>query len=50
VSASVISETETVRHDSDKLASVVLQIVDEAVVSRASYVKFRSASSASTPG
>jgi uncharacterized cofD-like protein len=49
VSASVISETETVRHDPEKLAGVVLQIVDEAVASRASYVKFRAASSASTP-
>ncbi|MGB8267964.1 MAG: YvcK family protein [Candidatus Velthaea sp.] len=42
VKASVISETQTVRHDSDKLAAVVTQIVDEAVASRASYVKFRS--------
>jgi uncharacterized cofD-like protein len=49
VSAAVISETENVRHDSDKLAGVVLQIVDDAVASRASYVKFRPASSASAP-
>jgi len=49
VHAAVISETDTVRHDSEKLASVVLQIVDEAVASRASYVKFRPPSSASTP-
>jgi len=48
VRASVISETETVRHDSDKLAAVVIQIVDEAVASRASYVKFRPASSPSS--
>lgn len=38
VRANVISETETVRHDSDRLAAVVVGIVDEAVAQRASYV------------
>jgi uncharacterized cofD-like protein len=42
VRAAVISETENVRHDSVKLAAVVIGIIDEAVASRASYVKFRS--------
>jgi uncharacterized cofD-like protein len=43
VRANVISETQTVRHDSDRLAAVVIGIVDEAVADRASYVRFRSA-------
>ena len=38
VRANVISETQTVRHDSDRLAAVVVGIVDEAVAKRASYV------------
>jgi len=38
VRANVISETQTVRHDSDRLAAVVVGIVDEAVAQRASYV------------
>jgi 2-phospho-L-lactate transferase/gluconeogenesis factor (CofD/UPF0052 family) len=42
VRAGVISEAENVRHDSVKLAAVVIGIIDEAVASRASYVKFRS--------
>jgi hypothetical protein len=42
VRAAVISETQNVRHDSEKLAAVVIGIIDEAVASRASYVKFRS--------
>jgi hypothetical protein len=37
----VISETDTVRHDSDRLATVVTAIIDEAVAERASYVRFR---------
>ncbi len=41
VRANVISETETVRHDSDRLAAVVATIIDEAVAERASYVRFR---------
>jgi len=39
----VISETDTVRHDPDRLAQVVLGIVNGAVAERASYVKFRAA-------
>jgi uncharacterized cofD-like protein len=41
VHANVISETDTVRHDPDRLAQVVLGIVNGAVAERASYVKFR---------
>jgi uncharacterized cofD-like protein len=40
VRANVISETDTVRHDSDRLAAVVISIVDDAVAERASYVRF----------
>jgi len=40
VRANVISETDTVRHDSDRLAAVVVSIVDEAVAQRATYVRF----------
>src|SRR5579883_949317 len=39
VRAAVIGETETVRHDSDKLAAVVLGIVDRTVAERATLVK-----------
>ncbi len=39
VAAPVIGETETVRHDPDKLATVVLAIVDRTVVDRATLVK-----------
>ncbi|MBV9408657.1 MAG: YvcK family protein [Candidatus Eremiobacteraeota bacterium] len=41
VRANVISETVTVRHDSERLAAVVVGIIDEAVAERASYVRFR---------
>ena len=41
VQANVISETLTVRHDPDRLARVVIEVVDEAVAHRASYVRFR---------
>lgn len=41
VRANVISENETVRHDPERLATVVLGIIDEAVAERASYVRFR---------
>jgi hypothetical protein len=41
VRANVISETDTVRHDPDRLADVVVGIVNDAVAQRASYVKFR---------
>jgi uncharacterized cofD-like protein len=49
VHANVISETDTVRHDPDRLAEVVLGIVNGAVAERASYVKFRSAGPATVP-
>jgi uncharacterized cofD-like protein len=39
VRAGVISETQTVRHDPDKLADVVVEIIDERVAQRASYVR-----------
>jgi uncharacterized cofD-like protein len=39
IRARVISERETVRHDSDKLAQVVLGLIDEAIAQRATYVK-----------
>lgn len=39
VSANVISETVNVRHDSDRLANVVLGILDKAIAQRATYVK-----------
>ena len=45
VRAAVISETQNVRHDSEKLAAVVIGIIDEAVAARASFVKFRSSPS-----
>ncbi|HEV3088218.1 MAG TPA: gluconeogenesis factor YvcK family protein [Candidatus Elarobacter sp.] len=46
VRANVISETDTVRHDSDRLAAVVDKIIDEAVADRASYVRTRPSTSA----
>ncbi|MBV9102581.1 MAG: YvcK family protein [Candidatus Eremiobacteraeota bacterium] len=39
VPASVISETETVRHDPQKLAEVVLRLIDESVADRASLLR-----------
>jgi uncharacterized cofD-like protein len=41
VRASVMSETQTVRHDSEKLAAVVIGIIDQQIAQRASYVKFK---------
>jgi len=41
VRAQVISETQNVRHDSEKLAHVIIEIVDDAIANRASFVKFR---------
>jgi uncharacterized cofD-like protein len=41
VRASVMSETQTVRHDSEKLAAVLIGIIDQQIAQRASYVKFR---------
>lgn len=43
VCASIISETETVRHDSDKLASVVISVIDRVVADRATLMKPASA-------
>jgi uncharacterized cofD-like protein len=48
VRASVIGETETVRHDPDKLATVVLGIVDRTVADRATLMKPASAYRRST--
>jgi uncharacterized cofD-like protein len=39
VGANVISETATVRHDPQRLADVVLKLIDEHVAQRSSYVK-----------
>lgn len=39
VRARVISETQTVRHDSEKLSEVVVRLIDDAVVRRATYIK-----------
>ncbi len=50
VCAAVIGETETVRHDPDRLATVVLGIVDRTVAQRATLVKPASAYPASGRG
>ena len=39
VRASVISETDTVRHDPQRLADVVLKLVDDYVAQRSSFVR-----------
>jgi uncharacterized cofD-like protein len=39
VTAHVISETQTVRHDSEKLAQEVIAVVDRAIARRASFVR-----------
>jgi uncharacterized cofD-like protein len=39
VAANVISETDTVRHDSERLAQVVIGVLDRAIVQRASYMR-----------
>jgi DNA mismatch repair protein MutH len=41
VSAAVMGETDTVRHDPEKLATVVLGIVDRTVAERATLVKLK---------
>ena len=46
VHAAVIGETETVRHDPEKLAAVVLGIVDRTVAERATLVKLRPSAAA----
>ncbi len=43
VRASVMSETQTVRHDPEKLAHVVVAVIDAQIAQRASYVKFKPA-------
>jgi uncharacterized cofD-like protein len=39
VTAPVINETETVRHDPQKLAEVILKLIDDAVAARSSFVR-----------
>jgi len=39
VGAEVISETQTVRHDPEKLAEVVLRLIDEHIAQRASFMR-----------
>ena len=39
VGAQVISETETVRHDPQKVAEVVIKLIDDAVAARSSFVR-----------
>lgn len=48
VRAGVISETQTVRHDPDRLAATVVSIIDRAVAGRATFVKPASAYRRST--
>jgi hypothetical protein len=48
IDAAVISETATVRHDPDKLATVVFSIVDRTVADRATLMKPASAYRRST--
>jgi uncharacterized cofD-like protein len=43
VRASVMGETDTVRHDPEKLAAVVIGVIDQQVAQRASYVKSKPA-------
>jgi len=47
--ASVISETDTVRHDPVKLADVVLKLVDEHVAQRSSFVRLSGPSPTPSP-
>jgi len=49
VRAAVISETDTVRHDPEKLAAVVIGVIDAQIAQRASYVKFKPAPSGAEP-
>jgi uncharacterized cofD-like protein len=49
VRAAVISETETVRHDPEKLAAVVIGVIDQQIAQRASYVKFKPAAAEAEP-
>ncbi len=43
VEARVISETDTVRHDPQKLAEVVLKLIDDSVAERSSFVRLSTA-------
>ena len=45
----MISETETVRHDPEKLAAVVVGVIDQQIAQRASYVKFNPAPADAEP-
>ena len=49
VRASVMGETDTVRHDPEKLAAVVIGVIDQQVQQRASYVKFKPATAEPEP-
>jgi uncharacterized cofD-like protein len=49
VRAGVISETDTVRHDPEKLAAVVIGVIDQQIAQRASYVKFKPAPAGTEP-
>jgi uncharacterized cofD-like protein len=49
VGAAVISETQTVRHDSQRLADVVLKLIDEHVATRSSFVRLSPPAQATAP-
>ncbi|MDE2483446.1 MAG: YvcK family protein [bacterium] len=49
IHAEMISETQTVRHDPDKLAETVLGVVDRAIAERATFVKPATAYAKATP-
>jgi uncharacterized cofD-like protein len=49
VGASVISETDTVRHDPARLADVILKLIDDHVATRSSFVRLSGASQQHTP-
>jgi uncharacterized cofD-like protein len=50
IPARVISETDTVRHDPQKLAEVILRLIDERVAERASLLRFSPSPAAASPG
>ncbi len=49
VRAAVMSETQTVRHDPERLAAVVIGVIDQQIQARASYVKFKPAPGDAAP-
>jgi uncharacterized cofD-like protein len=49
VGANVISETRNVRHDSTRLAEVVLRLIDEHVAQRSSFVRLAAPAAAKEP-